>query len=199
MPIFETPEPISVQIDLPVGDAWIKASDRTDTVVEVRPRNGQSKTDVAAAEQTQVEYANGRLLIKAPRSWRRYTPFGSNTSVDVIIEVPSGSSLRAEASWTTFRSEGLLGETRINTAGDVRLDRTGPLEVDTSYGDFSVEHVDGPVRITTGYGSVRLRAVDGSVVLKNSAGECWIGEVTGEVRVNTASGGIVIDRSLGSV
>ena len=63
MPSFDTPEPISVTVELGVGDIWIVASDRTDTIVEVRPSDGAKKADVAAAQQTRVEYANGRLLI----------------------------------------------------------------------------------------------------------------------------------------
>jgi len=193
MPVFDTPEPISVQIDLPVGDAWIRASDRADTVVEVRPSNDSSKSDVSAAEQTRVEYADGRLLIKAPRSWRRYSFFGPGSSVDVAIELPSGSNLQADAAWTTFRCEGRLGESRFSTAGDIRLDQTGALDVDTSAGGVTVERAVGHARITTGYGQVRIREVDGPAEIKNSSGGCWVGEATGDVRVSTASGDITVE------
>ena len=37
MPTFDTPEPITVTLELGVGDVRITASDRADTVVEVRP------------------------------------------------------------------------------------------------------------------------------------------------------------------
>ena len=36
---FDTPDPISVTVELAVGDIRIEASDRADTVVEVRPRD----------------------------------------------------------------------------------------------------------------------------------------------------------------
>jgi DUF4097 and DUF4098 domain-containing protein YvlB len=199
MPVFDTPEPISVQIDLPVGDAWIKASDRADTVVEVRASNSSSKSDVSAAEQTRVEYADGRLLIKAPKSWRRYSFFGPGSSVDVTIELPSGSSLQADAAWATFRCEGRLGESRFNTGGDLRLDQTGALDVDTSAGGVTVGRAVGHARITTGYGQVRIREVDGPAVIKNSSGACWVGQATGAVRVNTAGGDITVDRALAAV
>ena len=52
MPIFETPEPISATIDLAVGDVRITASDRHDTVVDVRPSDASHEPDVRAAEQT---------------------------------------------------------------------------------------------------------------------------------------------------
>ena len=57
MRTFDTPEPISVTVELGVGDLRIVASDRTDTMVEVRPSDAAKKADVTAAEQTRVEYA----------------------------------------------------------------------------------------------------------------------------------------------
>ena len=198
MPIFETPEPITVQVDLPVGDAWITATDRTDTVVEVRPRNASSKVDVTAAEQTTVEYDAGRLSIRAPKSWRRYA-FGTGPTVDVVIQVPSGSHVEAEASWATFRGEGRLGDCRFNTGGTIRLDHTGPLDIDTSHGEVAVDRVAGSARVKSSSGKVRLGEVDGTTEVKNSSGDCWIGASTGDVRVNTAYGDITVDRALASV
>jgi DUF4097 and DUF4098 domain-containing protein YvlB len=199
MPVFDTPDPISVQIDLPVGDAWITASDRTDTVVEVRPRNESSKSDVSAAEQTAVEYAAGRLMIRAPKSWRRYGFFGTGPTVDLLIEVPTGSSVEAEASWAAFRCEGRLGECRFKTGGTIRLDQTGALDIDTSHGEVAVEHVAGSARVKSSSGKVRLGEVDGTTEIKNSSGDCWIGASGGDVRVNTAYGDITVDRALASV
>lgn len=49
MPTFDTPEPVSVAIELAVGDARLTAGDRPDTVVEVLPRNPDKKADVKAA------------------------------------------------------------------------------------------------------------------------------------------------------
>src|SRR6266542_7009435 len=96
MPVFDTPEPISVTVELGVGDIRIVASDRTDTIVEVRPSDEAKKSDVTAAEQTRVEYAGGRLLIKGPKNWRQYTFRGGGESIDVQIELPAGSHLRGE-------------------------------------------------------------------------------------------------------
>jgi DUF4097 and DUF4098 domain-containing protein YvlB len=198
MPVFDTPEPISVQVDLPVGDAWITATDRADTVVEVRPRNASSRSDVSAAEQTTVEYVAGRLMIRTPKSWRRYG-FGTGPAVDVLIEVPSGSNVHAESSWAAFRAEGRLGECRFNTGGAIRLDRTGALDVDSSRGEVVVEHIAGSARVKASYGKIRLGEVDGSTEIKNSSGECWIGANTGDLRVKTAYGDITVDRALASV
>jgi len=198
MPVFDTPEPISIQIDLPTGDVWITASDRADTVVEVRPRKASSKADVSLAEQTTVEYAAGQLMVRAPKSWRRYA-FGPGPSIDILIEVPSGSSLQAEASWAAFRCEGRLGDCRIKTGGAVRLDQTGALDIDCSHGEVVAKRVAGTVRVTASSGKVRLGEVDGTAELKNSSGDCWIERSTGDVRAKTAYGDITVDQALASV
>ena len=90
MPTFDTPEPISATIDVVVGDVRINAGDRADTVVDVRPSDPANEQDVEAAEQTRVEYANGRLLVKAPKL-RSWLPRSSGGSIDVTIELPAGS------------------------------------------------------------------------------------------------------------
>ena len=87
MPTFDTPEPISVTVEFGVGDLRMVASDRTDTMVEVRPSDPAKKADVTAAEQTRVEFAGGRLLIKAPKSWRQLTWRGGGESIDVQVEL----------------------------------------------------------------------------------------------------------------
>ena len=64
MRTFDTPEPITVTVELGHGDLRIVASERTDTSVDVRPSNSSRKGDVAAAQQTRVEYSGGRLTIR---------------------------------------------------------------------------------------------------------------------------------------
>ena len=196
MPTFDTPEPISVTVELGVGDLRIVASDRTDTMVEVRPGDADKKADVTAAEQTRVEYAGGRLLIKTPKSWRQYTPRGGGESVDVQIELPAGSHLRGETGVAALRCQGRLGECRYKTgAGDIQLDQAGAVQLRTGIGDITLERADGDAELSTGSGSVRIDRIDGAGVVKNSNGDTWIGEITGNLRVNAANGRISVDRA----
>ncbi len=195
MPAFDTPEPISATIDLIAGDARITASERDDTVVQIRPSDASHEPDVRAAEQTRVEYASGRLLVRAPKQ-RGLSRLGKPGSIDVTIELPAGSDLQGDASVAAFRCAGLLGECRIKTAtGDIELDRTGPLDLRTGAGRITVDHVAGHAEISTGSGRVRLGEIDGTAVIKNSNGDSWIGEITGELRVNAANGDIAVDHA----
>jgi hypothetical protein len=199
VPTFETVEPISVTIAIGVGDVRITASDRRDTVVSVTPSDSSKQSDLQTAENTRVEYSQGSLLVKAPRSWKRYTPFGGAESIDVAIELPSGSRVEAEADVANFTSRGRLGECRFTTAvGRIRIDETGPLHVNTSGGNVSVDRMTGRGEIT-GSGQISIGEIDGSAVIKNLNGVIWVGEVTGDLRCNSANGDVTIDRALGAV
>jgi DUF4097 and DUF4098 domain-containing protein YvlB len=199
MPIFDTPEPISVAISLIVGDARVIASDRTDTVVEVSPSDGSNEIDVKAAEETRVEYSHGRLLVKAPKQWRHYSPFGAGGSIDVVIELPSDSHVQGDASMGDFRGEGRLGECTFTTStGHIWLDQTGPLLLKTGTGSITVVRAVGHAEVT-GAGEVRIREIDGAAVMKNLNGDTWVGEVTGDLRCNAANGDITVDRALATI
>jgi len=172
------------------------ASDRTDTMVEVRPSDAAKKADVTAAEQTRVEYAGGRLLIKAPRGWRQYTFRGGGESIDVQVELPAGSNLQGETGVAALRCSGRLGECRYKTGvGDIRLDQAGAVQLRTGVGDITVEGADGDAELTTGSGSLRIDRVGGAAVVKNSNGDTWIGEVAGDLRVNAGNGRISVDQA----
>src|ERR1700726_67787 len=97
MPTFDTPEAITATVELGVGDLRILASDRRDTIVEVRPSDPTKKSAVNGARRARVEYAKGRLLIKAPKGWKQFAPRGVGESIDVHIDLPSGSQVRADA------------------------------------------------------------------------------------------------------
>jgi hypothetical protein len=192
MPTFDTPEPISATIDLVVGDVSITASDRQDTVVQVRPSDAAHEADVRVAEQTLVEHTASGLLVKAPRQ-RVLGMFGRPGSIDVTIELPAGSRVQGEASVASFHSVGRLGDCRIKlAAGDIRLDDAGPVDLSTSTGGIDAGHVTGHAEVTTATGRVRLRKVDGDAVVKTSKGDCWIGDITGDLRVRTANGEIAV-------
>ncbi|GAA4528343.1 DUF4097 family beta strand repeat-containing protein [Amycolatopsis samaneae] len=199
MPIFETPEPVSVELELGVGDVRISASDRTDTVVEVRPTNEADQSDVKAAQQVRVDYANGVLDIKGPKS--RVFDFSRKTrSVTVSVELPTGSRVNGDVQVGGFHGTGRFGDCRFKTSvGNFQLERTGSLRLDTATGHITVDEVAGDLEIHTSSGKVRVGAVEGSAVTKNSNGDTEIDTVGGDVRARAANGDIVVGRVRGSV
>lgn len=195
MPTFPTPDPILVSVEL-IGDVRITASDRTDTVVTVRPGDPSSAADVRAAEQTTVECRDGQVLIKSARNWRQFTPFGGKEAIDVTVELPTGSQLTVDSPLGNLSAEGELGECRLKTSmGNIRVDQAGPLQASTGYGNLSVDRVVGDAALTTGSGDVRVGAVEGDAMIKSSNGDTTIGEVTGELRVKAANGDVAVGRA----
>lgn len=201
MPSFNTPEPISVTVEIGVGEIQIEATDRQDTVVDVRPSDSAKKSDVAAAQQTRVEYANGQLLIKAPsKGWRQYTFRGGGESIDVHISLPAGSNLRSDAGVGLLRCTGRLGECHLKTGmGDIQLQEVGRLEAKSGAGEITVDKVTDHAEITNGSGTIHVGSIDGNAVVKNSNGDTWIGPVGGDLRVNSANGKIAIGQTHATV
>jgi Putative adhesin len=196
---FETPEPISVVLELRVADVRVAAGERADTIVEVRPSDASRRDDVTAAEQTRVEYADGRLLVKAPRRLREWSPRSDGGSIDVEIELPAGSDLSGHAAAGGFRCTGALGRCELkSSAGAISLDRVARVKLATA-GDIRLERVSGDAEVATATGDVRAGEIDGAAVIKNANGDTWIGRAGGDVRVKAANGDIDVEQSHGSV
>jgi hypothetical protein len=197
MPTFETSGPVSVTVSLVLADVRITASDRADAVVDVRPANSSAKAE-RMAEQTSVDFVDGRLSIRTPKHLGLW--FGRPGQITVDIDLPAGSKIDGDASMGELSTDGPLGECRYKTGyGALRVGEAGRLRLDTGAGDVTVDHAAGDAEITTGTGRLRVGRVDGAAVLKNSNGDTWLGEVTGAARVNAANGEISVDRACSGV
>ncbi|NNH72861.1 hypothetical protein HLB23_23885 [Nocardia uniformis] len=167
MPTFQTPEPIAITVDVLSGGVTVIASDRADTVVEVRPADVSKKDSVRAAEQTRIDFVAGTLTVKTPRDWRSYTPFAGDPSIEVTIEVPTGSRLKATTSLGRLLGAGELGE----------------CDLEISAGDITVERPLGSVTAKTVKGNIRIgEASRGELRLETSMGELEVG-----IRAGTAA------------
>jgi DUF4097 and DUF4098 domain-containing protein YvlB len=198
MPTFDTPEPISVTIFIGTGDVRLAASDRDDTVVEVRPSDESDEVDVRAAERTRVEFAGGRLTVKTPSDVARKI-WGRGGSIDVVVRLPSGSRVEADVA-SEVRAEGRLGDCTVKTSdGDIWLDEAGKLRLDTADGDITVARSSGQADATTANGDIRIGAIGGPAMIKTANGDITLGEAAGHLRLHTAYGDIVIDRADSSV
>lgn len=197
MTSFKTPQPIFVKVEFLVGRAHLIASRRSDTVVVVNPFDRSDRADVEAAEKTTVEFSNGTLLVRSPKSrgLGNYIVLGRQGSVDITIEMPEGSQVEGSAGHADFRVNGRLGDTRIKTgAGDIEVDETAALHLASGAGAVTVRHAKGHTEVTTA-GDMRLGRIDGDAQIKNQTGRTSIGEVTGPLRVRSANGDITVDRA----
>ncbi|MEU5400162.1 DUF4097 family beta strand repeat-containing protein [Streptomyces sp. NPDC005963] len=202
MASFDTPEPITAVFEIGIGDIRLRASDRADTVVEVRPTDRSKVSDVTAAEKIRVTFSRGKLQVKTDwRLLRRSSALQQEGgSVQVTVELPEGSRVRGGSAWAGLHSEGRLGECQFETvASDIALDHTGPLRITAVSGDIAVARITGHGEITKKSGAVRIDEIEGTAVIKNDHGSNSVGEVTGTLKVSGANGNIDIARAHGDV
>jgi DUF4097 and DUF4098 domain-containing protein YvlB len=181
MPTFDTPSPVQIRLDVSAGSVRVRASERVDTVVTVRPANERKAADVQAAEQTRVSFSDGRLQVTSPRR-ARLLFMSATPTVDVELLVPEGSGVEATLAAGDVDCEGRLGDVRIdNRYGDIRIDQAATLRVRTTAGDITVGIVTNGAEADTTYGQIRIR------------------DAAGELRLDSACGDITVDRALASV
>jgi DUF4097 and DUF4098 domain-containing protein YvlB len=199
MPTFPTPEPIAVHIEVVAGSVRLRAGDREDTVVDVRPHDPSRASDVRAAENARVEFAGGRLRIVAGP---KMLSLGRGGAVDVDIALPSRSRLHASSASADVYADGPLADCRFASAGGrVELDVVeGNLKVDTASGGVSVRSSLGNVSISTASGDAVVDELDGHLKFQAASGGLTIGVLRGYAQVQTASGSAAVTTAMnGSV
>ena len=201
MPTYTTPTPIDLAINVQVGAIEVVAGDRTDTVVTVSPTSPTKDGDRRTAEETKVEFDGQRLTITGPRVYLAWIGPGSkSSSIDVKVELPTGSRLAAELSYGGVRTSGRLGATRIKAAGgSADIDTTGDLWLRAGHGAATVAAVEGSLEITADHGQIRIGTVTGDAILKASHGSVQVGESGGDLEAKLSYGDLEITKALASV
>ncbi|OZM76641.1 DUF4097 family beta strand repeat-containing protein [Pseudonocardia sp. MH-G8] len=198
MPTFATPAPITVTLDLVIADVRLRAGERDDTVVVITPRNPADPEDVQLAERTRAEFADGRLGIRAPRSWRSLSPFRTGGALDIEIDLPAGSEVRGEASIAELHAAGRLGTCRFSTSmGDLSLERVGPATLAT-HGRVTIGRTEGSAEINAA-GAVRIGTTGGPTTIKNLNGTTEVDTVEAGLTCRSANGDISVGTALADV
>jgi DUF4097 and DUF4098 domain-containing protein YvlB len=190
MPAFQTPEPIAVRIEVPAG--WIRlfATDRADTVVNVRPRDESRSSDVSTAQRTRVDFRNGTLVVSGTRG----LPLFRGGAIDLEIALPARSRLHVSLASAALRADGEFADVKVaGASGDVEIDVvTGRLKAATASGSLTVHAVAGSAAVTTASGDVTIWDLDGDLKLNAASGSLSVGRLRGRVKARTASGSVAI-------
>ncbi|MEV0355243.1 hypothetical protein AB0H71_04180 [Nocardia sp. NPDC050697] len=163
MTTFSTPAPITATIDVPVGNVTVTATDRADTAVEIRPADPSSKADVRAAERFRAEFDGTALTVELPRG--RWNPFGGTPSVEVEVQVPTGSRLAVTLAVGRLHTAGAFDGCELTVAdGAVRIERPrGAVTAVVARGDIRVEDASsGVLRLETSTGELEVGIRPGS-------------------------------------
>jgi DUF4097 and DUF4098 domain-containing protein YvlB len=137
-----------------------------------------------------VEGGAGRILVKTPRSWRSYSPFGNGGSVDVRVQLPAGSRVSVKSAMGAIHCSGPLADSQIKTGmGDIDVERAESARLTTGMGDIDVGQLTGVAELNTGTGDIRAGEVSGVAKIKNANGDVHVAEaVRGSVNARTGYG-----------
>lgn len=200
MQTFETPHPISIDVDLAAGSVHLIAGERGDTTVVVNPQNPSERADVEAAERATVDMVGRKLVIKTQkRGIGGFVGLTRTGSVEVTIELPDKSSLEVKSGMGDVNADGAFGDARVKTgAGAIHVDRAGAVQLKSGAGSLSLKQCDGHAQVSTA-GQMSIGRICGEGEIKNLNGKTWIGEVLGRINVMSANGDIDIDRARSDV
>src|SRR3984893_14452457 len=198
MPKFDTPEPITARIEIAAGRVRLNATDRDDTLVEVRPCNESRAADVRAAERTRIDFAHGTLTVSAGR----WGPFGARTgAVEIAVELPSRSRLDVSVASAQVRADGEYAHCRMaSPSGDLAAGTTnGSVSVSTASGDASIGALNGDLTFQAASGRLTVERLHGTLKTRTASGSVAVATaVDGEISAHTASGEVEVGVAAGT-
>jgi DUF4097 and DUF4098 domain-containing protein YvlB len=183
---FDCDSPPELDIRIRGGRIEVRAADVPQVRVEISAEPG----DTHAVRETQVAFSEHRrkLVVRAPRSFRR-------AGIDVVVEAPRYSKLKAHAHRGAISASGALSELVAATgSGPVTAEEIeGSVDVATGSGMVKLGRVSGRLRARLGSGELELVSVEGEgASIATGHGDVWLGVVRCDANVRTGHGAIVV-------
>lgn len=197
MATFTTPEPVALRVRFDAGTIAVTATDRTDTVVEIRPGRPGNTSDIDHAAATIVEQHGNEIVVSAP-DVKRF--FGRSPSLDITVALPTSSAVNVHVAAADVTLTGGFGSVDVTSAsGDVAVGRATKASVSVASGDVSCEAVDVDLTVKAASGDVRFGDVGARAIVTTASGDVSGHDVGGDAELRTASGDVSINRVGGSV
>lgn len=190
MPTFDTPQPITATVEISAGSVRLVATERVDTVVEVRPCDESRPQDVKAAEQVRVDFTNGMLTVQSQRGFS----FPRRGAVAVDVALPSGSRLHASVVSAQLTADGEYADcTLASVSGDVAVaTATGKVKADNISGAVSVQLAKDSAVVSTVSGDATFGEMQGDIKFRAASGSLSVGRLVGGLSAQTASGDVTV-------
>jgi DUF4097 and DUF4098 domain-containing protein YvlB len=189
---------IDATIALAMGELVVTAEDVDEVTVDVTPTRPDRAADVRSAENTAVDFADGRLTVTQKRENLLSTWVNKGWSIDVHVRVPKRSRLDVKSSYGNIRVRGPIGPSSLTTAyGDITAGDVAELTAKTVHGEISLERVSGTSGLTGS--SVLVGEVYGNATIKATQGNVAVGLVMGQLAVASGYGNIDVRTVMGDV
>lgn len=194
---FEASGPITLRVELERGDVTLTASEVSTTRVRLTSRGGDSDE---LAESFTVEARGDEVVVLGPRGRENAFGFGRRGSIDVEIELPTGSAVDVKTGSGDVTARGLLARVEAASgSGDLTFEDVDAAELKSGSGDITARAVLGGVKAKTGSGDITLESAGDDVDLIAGSGDIQLRRADGEVRAKSGSGDIGIGASSGDL
>jgi hypothetical protein len=193
---FHTPEPVELEVKVPVGDIDVETVDGDETIVTLEA--SEKVLDHFTVEQ------RGRRIVVEMKGKKSLgitiqigdLTWGSGGDLKVRVRMPHGSQTELATAAADVKLRGRLRSLESKSAsGDLVM--TGEIERDanvkTVSGDVRLDRIGGDLRFTTVSGDFLVRAVSRSVMGKSVSGDVRLESTReGDVSVQSVSGDIEV-------
>ena len=178
---FDTPEPVSLYVELGSGALHVAADEVAQTTVTVDGRDADDAT---------VEQRGNQIVVIAPH--RKGGLFSTSSELNVNVTLPTDSGVAAKLGSADAVGTGRFGAVKIKSgSGEVGLDELGSEAlIETGSGDIKVAAALGDLRIKSGSGDVEVGRLDGPATISTGSGDVEIGSSQSDVLVKSGSGSI---------
>jgi DUF4097 and DUF4098 domain-containing protein YvlB len=188
---YETPGPLRLRLDVPVGRIEIEAGGGTTTDVELDAASGDMRALVDNARVVLRDRGDGHeLLLEVQPRFGFFVSLGRTQDLRVRISCPRGADLDVTTRSADLVARGEVGAVAVKTAsGDVSIDDAArDARVHTASGDVRMDYVGGTASVQTASGDVALNRVEGEVTAQLVSGDLWIRDANHAVSARTVSG-----------
>jgi hypothetical protein len=192
---FQTPQPVDLEVKIPVGDVEVETIDGDESFVTVE---GSERL----VEKTVVELRGRTLVVElqGKKSFGITIAIGDfsfgNDHLKIRVRIPHASRAQLTGASADSHLKGRFSELETKTAsGDLVLDGEveGNATIKTVSGDVRANRIGGDLRVQSVSGDVRVDSVGGSVETKSVSGDIRLESVReGRVNVTSVSGDVEI-------
>ncbi len=191
---FENSGPITLRVEVRRGDVTLIATERSDTLVRLIPRDGDG-ADLAESFTVEAR-GDDDVVVLEPRGHESGFGFGRRGSIDVEVELPVGSSVDVKTGSGDVTARGLLARVEAASgSGDLTFEDVDAAELKSGSGDVTARAVRGAVNAKTGSGDITLESAGADVDLIAGSGDIQLRRADGEVRAKSGSGDIGVGAS----
>jgi DUF4097 and DUF4098 domain-containing protein YvlB len=173
--IFDTPGPVTVDLQIASGDIEVIVEDGPTTTVEI---TGYEKDEVPQVACDPMPGGGYRVSIehKPKKFWGFRITFGGG--LEIHLTVPPGTTIDGSSGAGELEANGTLAALSFRSGS----------------GDLTFHDVTGDVQLSSASGDVEGRSVGGHLAFKGASGDIEVGAVAGGATVRSASGDIGIGR-----